>query len=68
MLILRGFLELKKNHGNELEGHEICFMECGYQIFSWNVQKNQKWSLMCPDECPGLSDCYGRDFVELYEI
>ena len=22
--------------------------------------------LMCPDECPGLSDCYGDKFVELY--
>ena len=21
---------------------------------------------MCPDDCPGLSDCYGDEFVELY--
>jgi hypothetical protein len=22
---------------------------------------------MCPNECPGLSDCWGKDFDELYE-
>ena len=22
---------------------------------------------MCPDECPGLSDCYGEKFEALYE-
>ena len=31
------------------------------------VEKGEKWTLMCPDECPGLSDCYGDEFVELYE-
>jgi len=31
------------------------------------VKANGKWTLMCPDECPGLSDVYGKDFVELYE-
>ena len=24
------------------------------------------WTLMCPDECPGLSDVYGDKFKELY--
>ena len=22
---------------------------------------------MCPDQCPGLSDCWGDEFEELYE-
>ena len=30
------------------------------------VKKNEKWSLMCPNECRGLSDVYGEDFVNLY--
>jgi ribonucleotide reductase alpha subunit len=30
------------------------------------VQNNEKWSLMSPDDCPGLSDCYGDDFEKLY--
>ena len=24
------------------------------------------WSLMCPNECPGLQDCWGEKFEELY--
>ena len=31
------FLLLRKNHGNEEEEQEIYFMQCGYQIFLWNV-------------------------------
>lgn len=31
------------------------------------VEKNEDWSLMCPAEAPGLSDCYGEEFEQLYE-
>jgi len=31
------------------------------------VKENGKWSLFCPDECPGLPDTYGDDFEHLYE-
>ena len=30
------------------------------------VHKNEKWTLMCPNECRGLSDVYGDEFNELY--
>ena len=30
------------------------------------VKEDGDWTLMCPDECPGLSDCYGQAFKELY--
>ena len=30
------------------------------------VKENGKWSLMCPHQSPGLSDCYGDKFEELY--
>jgi len=30
------------------------------------VEEGGDWSLMCPDECPGLSDCYGAEFEKLY--
>lgn len=36
-------------------------------LFMKRVEKNQNWSLMCPSECPGLSDVYGNDFKKLYE-
>jgi ribonucleoside-diphosphate reductase alpha chain len=31
------------------------------------VEENSTWSLMCPNECPGLADTYGDDFEKLYE-
>ena len=31
------------------------------------VEANEQWSLMCPNECPGLADCHGKEFEELYE-
>ena len=30
------------------------------------MRDNGDWCLMCPDECPGLSDVYGDDFKKLY--
>ena len=62
------FLELKKNHGNELERARDLFYGLWIpDLFMKRVEKGEKWTLMCPDECPGLSDCYGDEFVELYE-
>ena len=31
------------------------------------VENNQQWSLFCPNEAPGLADCHGDKFVQLYE-
>jgi hypothetical protein len=43
-------------------------MHCGFLIYLWNELKaDGNWTLMCPDECPGLSDVYGDEFKELYE-
>jgi len=30
------------------------------------VQSNGQWSLFCPSEAPGLADCWGKEFEELY--
>ena len=62
------FLELKKNHGNELERARDLFYGLWIpDLFMERVEAGGQWTLMCPDECPGLSDCYGSEFVELYE-
>ena len=61
------FLELKKNHGNELEKARDLFYGLWIpDLFMKRVQENGTWTLMCPNECPGLSDCYGIEFEELY--
>jgi len=31
------------------------------------VESDGMWSLMCPNECPGLQDCWGEAFDKLYE-
>lgn len=31
------------------------------------VEANGKWSLFCPNECPGLPDTVGAEFKALYE-
>ena len=63
------FLEMRKNHGDEeLKGRDLFYALWVSDLFMERVkEKNGKWSLMCPHECPGLSDVYGEKFKELYE-
>ena len=61
------FLEMKKNHGDEdLKARDLFYALWICDLFMERVKENGKWSLFCPDECPGLSDVYGEKFVELY--
>ncbi len=63
------FLELRKNHGDEeLKARDLFYALWIPDLFMERVkEKAGKWSLFCPNECPGLSDCYGQEFKELYE-
>ena len=36
-------------------------------LFMRRVESDGMWSLMCPNECPGLQDCWGEAFDKLYE-
>lgn len=36
-------------------------------LFMKRVEMDADWTLMCPHECPGLSDAYGDEFEQLYE-
>lgn len=61
------FLQMRKNHGDEeLKARDLFYALWIPDLFMERVKSNGKWTLMCPDECPGLSDVYGNDFVELY--
>mmetsp|Transcript_25699 Transcript_25699/g.37899 ORF Transcript_25699/g.37899 Transcript_25699/m.37899 type:complete len:803 (-) Transcript_25699:135-2543(-) len=61
------FLDLRKNHGNESDRARDLFYALWIpNLFMERVQANSDWSLMCPDECPGLNECYGVEFKELY--
>jgi ribonucleoside-diphosphate reductase alpha subunit len=65
---IEDFLEMKKNHGDEeLKGRDLFYALWVCDLFMECVKENGKWSLFCPQECPGLSDVYGDKFKELYE-
>jgi ribonucleoside-diphosphate reductase alpha subunit len=62
------FLQMRKNHGDEeLKARDLFYAIWMPDLFMERVKANGKWTLMCPDECPGLSDVYGDDFKALYE-
>lgn len=62
------FLELKKNHGKEeLRARDLFFALWVCDLFMKRVEEEGDWSLFCPNEAPGLSDCYGKEFELLYE-
>jgi len=65
---IESFLELKKNHGSEEDRCRDLFLALWISdLFMERVKAEGKWSLMCPDKCPGLSDVIGDEFKELYE-
>ncbi len=65
---VEGFLELKKNHGNEEDRCRDLFLALWVpDLFMERVKDNKKWSLMCPDTCRGLSEVFGDEFKALYE-
>lgn len=61
------FLELKKNHGKEERRARDLFYGLWIpDLFMKRVEEDGAWSLFCPNEAPGLSDCYGVDFEKKY--
>ena len=62
------FLELRKNHGDEeMRCRDLFLALWTPDLFMERVKTDGNWSLFCPDQCPGLSDCYGSEFNKLYE-
>jgi len=65
---IEDFLEMKKNHGDEeMRARDLFYALWIPDLFMKRVMENKKWTLMCPDKCPGLSEVYGDKFVQLYE-
>lgn len=61
------FLQMRKNHGDEeLKARDLFYALWIPDLFMQRVKDGGRWTLMCPDECPGLADCYGDAFAELY--
>ncbi len=65
---IMSFLDLKLNQGDEEARCRDLFPALWIpDLFMERLERNQDWSLFCPDEARGLSDVYGDDFKQLYE-
>ena len=61
------FLDLKKNTGKEeMRARDLFFAMWTSDLFMKRVEEDTTWTLMCPNECPGLDDVYGDEFEALY--
>lgn len=61
------FLELKKNHGKEEQrARDLFYAMWIPDLFMKRVEENGDWTLMCPNECPGLADTHSAEFEALY--
>ena len=62
------FLQMRKNHGDEeLKARDLFYGLWIPDLFMERVKADGEWTLMCPDECPGLADVYDEEFKALYE-
>lgn len=56
---VESFIDLRKNHGKEEERARDLFLALWTpDLFMQRVKDDANWTLMCPNECPGLSDVY----------
>ena len=61
------FLDLRKNHGKEeMRARDLFYALWICDLFMKRVEVDGDWSLFCPNEAPGLSDCHGEAFETLY--
>jgi len=62
------FLQMRKNHGDEeLKARDLFYALWIPDLFMERIKTGGKWTLMCPDECPGLADVWGEEFNILYQ-
>ena len=61
------FLDLRKNHGKEEQrARDLFYALWICDLFMERVEADGEWTLFCPNEAPGLSDCHGEEFNKLY--
>lgn len=62
------FLELgEKSGAEELRARDLFYALWIPDLFMEKVKRNEDWCLFCPNEAPGLSQVYGKDFEHLYD-
>lgn len=65
---IEDFLDLRKNHGDEeARARDLFYGLWIPDLFMRRIKEDGDWTLMCPDECVGLNDVYGKEYDRLYE-
>lgn len=63
------FLDAKKNNGaDDMRARDLFYALWIPDLFMNRVKNDEMWSLMCPNECKGLSDTWGNEFEEMYKM
>lgn len=61
------FLDLKKNHGKEeMRARDLFYAMWIPDLFMKRVEADANWTLMCPNECPGMYDVHSEEFEKMY--
>ena len=64
---IEDFMMLRRNTGSEdMRARDLFYAMWIPDLFMKRVETNSTWTLMCPNECPGLCDTYGDEFEKLY--
>lgn len=64
---IKQFLDAKKNTGSEDDkARDLFYAMWISDEFMRRVDRDEKWTLLDPNEFPGLHDVYGEDYTKLY--
>lgn len=64
---IKDFLELKTNTGSEeLKARDLFYALWIPDLFMERVEKQENWTLLDPDEFPGLCDVHGDEYRKMY--
>lgn len=61
------FLDLRKSNGEERRRcHDLNFALWCSDVFFKRIQQDGQWTLLCPSECPDLTELYADEFEKRY--
>ena len=61
------FMMLRRNQGEEsIRARNLFYAVWLNDLFMQRIETDSAWSLFDPNECPGLSDVFGDEYVALY--
>ena len=66
---IEGFLDLKKNHGDEnARARDLFYSMYIPDLFMKRIQANADWHLFCPSDTPKLTSTFGAEWEKWYDI